>query len=109
VSLGPAEILVILLVALVVFGPKRLPEVGKQVGGAMRELRKMQDSMKSELSSVLDMGGSDSSRQEAAPSYDEVQEIPAGEGDRDHDEAPRARPTVSHLDDPDDGPSGSFS
>ena len=48
-NLGPAEILVILVVALLVFGPKRLPEVGRQVGSAMRELRKMQDTVQSEL------------------------------------------------------------
>jgi sec-independent protein translocase protein TatA len=52
-NLGPAEILVILVVALIVFGPKRLPEVGRQVGTAMRELRRMQDSLKSELDEVL--------------------------------------------------------
>ena len=52
-NLGPAEILVILVVALVVFGPKRLPEVSRQVGGAMRELRKVQDSVRSEISGVL--------------------------------------------------------
>ncbi len=53
-SLGPAEILVVLVLALVVFGPKRLPEVGRQVGGALRELRKVQDTVQSELRSVLD-------------------------------------------------------
>ena len=52
-NLGPGEILVVLLVALIVFGPKRLPEIGRQVGSAMRELRKMQDSVKSELDQVL--------------------------------------------------------
>lgn len=52
-NLGPAEILVILVLALLVFGPKRLPEVGRQVGGAMRELRRMQDSVKAELSTAL--------------------------------------------------------
>ena len=31
-QVGPAEILVILFVALLVFGPQRLPEVGRQVG-----------------------------------------------------------------------------
>ena len=51
--LGPAEILVILVVALIVFGPKRLPEVGRQVGAAMRELRKMQDTVRAELDRVL--------------------------------------------------------
>jgi TatA/E family protein of Tat protein translocase len=52
-NLGPAEILVILVVALIVFGPKRLPEVGRQVGAAVRELRKMQETVKGELDGVL--------------------------------------------------------
>jgi TatA/E family protein of Tat protein translocase len=53
-SLGPAEILVVLVLALVVFGPKRLPEVGRQVGGALRELRKVQQTVESEIRGVLD-------------------------------------------------------
>ena len=52
-SVGPAEILVILILALVVFGPQRLPEVGRQVGSALRELRKMQDTVRGELDMVL--------------------------------------------------------
>jgi sec-independent protein translocase protein TatA len=53
-SLGPAEILVVLVLALVLFGPKRLPEVSRQVGGALRELRKIQDTVQSEMRSVID-------------------------------------------------------
>ena len=53
-SLGPAEILVVLVLALVVFGPKRLPEVGRQVGGALRELRKVQQTVETEIRGVLD-------------------------------------------------------
>ncbi len=52
-SVGPAEILIILVVALLVFGPQRLPEVGRQVGSALRELRKMQDTVRGELDMVL--------------------------------------------------------
>ncbi|HET9730085.1 MAG TPA: twin-arginine translocase TatA/TatE family subunit [Acidimicrobiia bacterium] len=52
-SIGPAEILVILIVALIVFGPQRLPEVGRQVGSAMRELRKVQETVRSEIDGVL--------------------------------------------------------
>ena len=68
-SLGPAEILVILVVALIVFGPKRLPEVGRQVGHAMRELRKMQDQVRSEIDTVIhpDMSPSDT----ATPALEE--------------------------------------
>ena len=52
-NIGPAEILVVLVVALIVFGPKRLPEVGRQVGRAVRELRRMQDTVRSELDTVI--------------------------------------------------------
>ena len=52
-QVGPAEILVILFVALLVFGPQRLPEVGRQVGSAIRELRRMQDTVRGELDQVL--------------------------------------------------------
>jgi sec-independent protein translocase protein TatA len=39
-NLGPAELLVILAIALIVFGPKKLPEIGKGVGNALREFNK---------------------------------------------------------------------
>ena len=52
-SLGPAEIMVILLVALLVFGPNRLPEVGRQVGKGMREIRKFQNTLKTDLDEAL--------------------------------------------------------
>jgi Sec-independent protein secretion pathway components len=52
-QLGPAELLVVLIVALMVFGPKRLPEVGRQVGRGLRELRKIQDTVRAEINDVL--------------------------------------------------------
>lgn len=52
-QLGPLEILVVLVVALLVFGPKRLPEVGRQVGHGLRELRKIQDTVRAEIHEVL--------------------------------------------------------
>jgi sec-independent protein translocase protein TatA len=36
---GPLELLVILVVALLVLGPKRLPEAARSVGRGMRELK----------------------------------------------------------------------
>jgi len=52
-QLGPAEVLVILVVALLVFGPKRLPEVGRQVGRGLKELRKIQETVRDEINDVL--------------------------------------------------------
>jgi sec-independent protein translocase protein TatA len=38
-SIGPMEIGIILVIALVIFGPKRLPELGRSVGGGLREFK----------------------------------------------------------------------
>ena len=38
-NIGPLEIVVILIIALVVFGPKRLPELGRSMGKGMREFK----------------------------------------------------------------------
>lgn len=38
--LGMGEIIVILILALILFGPKKLPELGKLIGSGLRELRK---------------------------------------------------------------------
>ncbi|MDP9388237.1 MAG: Sec-independent protein translocase protein TatB, partial [Actinomycetota bacterium] len=40
-SIGPAEILVVLVVALIVLGPNRLPDAARSVGRAVSELRRM--------------------------------------------------------------------
>ncbi len=37
--LGPTELIVILVIALLVLGPKKLPEVGKSLGKGMREFK----------------------------------------------------------------------
>src|ERR1700675_3067587 len=66
--LGPAEILVILLVALLVFGPKRLPEIGRQVGRGMRELRHFQETVKGELDEVLHFDDHDTKTDAASSS-----------------------------------------
>lgn len=38
-NVGPLEILIVLIIALVVFGPKRLPELGRSLGKGIREFR----------------------------------------------------------------------
>ena len=39
-GIGPMELIVVLVIALVVFGPKRLPDLGRSLGGGMREFKK---------------------------------------------------------------------
>ena len=39
-GVGTQEIIIILVIALVVFGPKKLPEIGKAIGQGLREIKK---------------------------------------------------------------------
>src|SRR5436305_2807526 len=56
-SLGPAEILVILVVALIVLGPKRLPEAGRQIGRFVAEVRHWTTAVQDEIRTVIDAEG----------------------------------------------------
>lgn len=38
-NIGPMEIAIVLIIALIVFGPKKLPELGKSVGQGLKEFR----------------------------------------------------------------------
>ena len=46
-QLGFSEILVIFIIALLVFGPKKLPDLGKSLGKGIREFKKATDELKS--------------------------------------------------------------
>ena len=48
-SIGFPELMIILIIALLVFGPKKLPEVGRSIGRAMREFRKTTDEIKGRI------------------------------------------------------------
>jgi sec-independent protein translocase protein TatA len=53
-NIGPLELMVILVVALLVVGPTRLPEVGRSIGRGLREFRKAQDEVQRTLRLSLD-------------------------------------------------------
>ncbi|MFZ4516203.1 MAG: Sec-independent protein translocase subunit TatA/TatB [Acidimicrobiia bacterium] len=92
-SIGGPEILVILVLALLVFGPTRLPEIGRQLGKALRELRNIEHRVKSEISDALDIEGTHS-EQARAPQYGDPTNVPepapepAEEPDDSHDAPP---------------------
>lgn len=45
-GLGMSEVVLILVIALVIFGPRKLPELGKSLGQAMNQFRKASDEFK---------------------------------------------------------------
>ena len=38
-NVGPLELIIVLVIALLIFGPKRLPTLGRQLGSGMREFK----------------------------------------------------------------------
>lgn len=47
--IGWPELIIILVIILVIFGPKRLPEVGRSLGKGLREFRKSSNEIKEQL------------------------------------------------------------
>jgi sec-independent protein translocase protein TatB len=52
-SLGMADSLILMVIALVVFGPRRLPQIGKQIGKLMFEFRKASNDFKFQMEEEL--------------------------------------------------------
>ncbi len=53
-GLGWQELLLIFLIALLVFGPKKLPEVGRSIGRAIAEFRKSSEEFKEQLEKAVE-------------------------------------------------------
>ena len=70
-GLGPAEIVIIAVLVLLFFGAKRLPEIGKGLGGAVRELKKVgKDSKPPEKKTAPKEGDKPDQDEEDAPSLE---------------------------------------
>lgn len=54
-GMGPAELLLILALALIVFGPQKLPEIGAQIGKAFREFRRTTSELSQEFNRSLQL------------------------------------------------------
>ena len=52
-QIGPLEILVIFVVALIVFGPKELPKLARQAAKAWREVQRFQANVRRDIDDVL--------------------------------------------------------
>lgn len=83
-SIGPAEILVVLVVALIVLGPNRLPDAARSMGKAMAELRRVTSGVQTEVRDAFAeppsyprpaAGPTDGERASAPPSSTEQPEV----------------------------------
>jgi TatA/E family protein of Tat protein translocase len=77
-NIGPAELMVIFVLALLVFGPKKLPEVSRQIGRGIREFRKASDQFQGEIQGALSLDDDEDETTEDETT-EEVPNVPASE------------------------------
>ncbi len=80
-NVGGGEVIVILLVALVVLGPTKLPEAVRQVSRAIGELRKLSAGFQAEIQEVLDVSTEEEARSRGEASTRKPPNDPGGSGD----------------------------
>ncbi|MGB4705577.1 MAG: TatA/E family twin arginine-targeting protein translocase, partial [Candidatus Saccharicenans sp.] len=73
-SIGLPELIIILIIALLVFGPKKLPEVGKSVGRAIREFKKASDELRSKVEEEIQASEIKSNLEEVKSDLTDLQE-----------------------------------
>jgi sec-independent protein translocase protein TatA len=81
---GPLELLVILGIALIVLGPKKLPEAARQVGRGMRELRESLQGVDPGDFRYEDRHADDDVDEAEEPADDLPEPQPAARGTADH-------------------------
>jgi TatA/E family protein of Tat protein translocase len=78
-SIGMPELILIFVVALLVFGPRKLPEIGKSLGKGLAEFKRASEELKKTIEQEISEGKSEVSaaRQEIVSAANTVAQIPA--------------------------------
>ena len=66
-NLGFPEMIFLFLMALLIFGPKKMPEIGRQIGRALAEFRRASNEFKSQIESEIQNLDRESSKPEILP------------------------------------------
>ena len=92
-SVGVPELIIIFTIALIIFGPRKLPELGKSLGKSLAEFKRASNELKNTLdeeirleerrSANLEEERRNAERQ-AAPVADVVSDVPPATGTDDH-------------------------
>jgi len=69
-GLGPTELIIIAIIVLLIFGAKRLPDIGKGLGGAVRELKNVKKELSSDKTVIKDEKEQDRKMEEPPPSLE---------------------------------------
>ena|SRR5436190_12114888 len=92
-NVGGGEVIVIMLIALIVLGPQRLPDAARQIGKTMGELRRLSTGFQNEVRSALD--SADDPNQVAARRNVLAKEAPVNGADDGTEKPVRTEPLVA--------------
>lgn len=85
-GIGMPELLLILAVALIILGPKKLPEIARSLGRGIAEFRRTTDDVKREMQAAAD-------EIDARPESENTSAEPSGEGEPANTISPAGDPT----------------
>ena len=104
-GIGMPELLLILAVALIILGPKKLPEIARSLGRGLAEFRRTTDDVKREMQAAADLdarpesdradtGNPDTGNPDTGnPDPDRADTEPSGEGEPANTISPAGEPT----------------
>lgn len=88
-NVGAQELLIIFLIALVIVGPRKLPELGRALGRGLNELKKLQDEVRDMVKFDLNDDVAEPTPRMSLPAgADAMAELTDPDGDEDADTAP---------------------
>jgi TatA/E family protein of Tat protein translocase len=93
-SVGMPELIIILVIALIIFGPRKLPELGRSLGKSIGEFRKASNELKSTLEEEIRL--EEQKEQRAKVEAEQASAVAAGAVTP---TAPAAEPLVPPVDD----------
>ncbi len=78
-NLGFSEMIFIFFLALLIFGPKKLPEIGRQIGKALNEFKRASNEFKAQIESEINNLEAEVRTPEILPPYRKADEtVPSG-------------------------------
>jgi TatA/E family protein of Tat protein translocase len=90
-NLGFPEMIFIFLLALIIFGPKKLPEIGRQIGRALHEFKRASNEFKAQIETEISQLDAEVNRQTILP----PSELPSGAVPASPSLEPPARPELN--------------
>jgi TatA/E family protein of Tat protein translocase len=66
-GIGTSELILILVIALIIFGPGKLPEVGRAVGRAVAEFKRASEAVRKEITADIEEGEAKTNRARKTP------------------------------------------